>query len=52
MESVEDEWERVPDSQEDLDVLFIKYRPGQVAVSDLIAKAEENGFQAEIKDES
>ncbi len=50
MKSVEDEWTREIESDEDLDLLFIAYYSDKTIVKELIAKIEEHGFKAEVKD--
>lgn len=47
--SVEDEWEREIESDEDLDLLFITYQPQQVTIDELKQKIGEHGFTAELK---
>ena len=50
MRSVEDEWERELESDEDLDLLFVAYDPQQVTIETIIATIEEQGFSAEVKE--
>ena len=55
MVSVSDEWE-LDDAEleagEDLDLLFITYRPKEINVDDLIKKIAEHGFQAVEKNKT
>ena len=49
MESVEDEWERHLESDDDLDLLFVTYRADKITVASLMEKIETYGFKAEVK---
>lgn len=49
MESVEDEWEREMDSDEDLDLLFVKYNPDGVTIEKLKEVVVLHEFQVEVK---
>ena len=48
--SVEDEWEREIESEEDLDLLFLSYRPAEVTMDELIETIGSHGFTAEVKE--
>jgi hypothetical protein len=48
---VEDEWEREIEADEDLDLLFIKYRPDKITVEQLEQTIKEHGFSVEVKEE-
>lgn len=50
MESVEDEWERKIESDEDLDLLFVAYDSQQITVEKLIEMIFDHGFKAEVKE--
>ncbi len=49
MESVEDEWERELESQEDLDLLFATYNAQRVSVKEMRATLDKHGFNAVVK---
>lgn len=46
MLSVEDEWERELESEEDLDLLFVSCDFGKVTLEQLQATIKEHGFEA------
>ena len=48
METVEDEWERELEAEEDLDLLFVTYDANRLTVEQLLAKIEELGFEAKV----
>ena len=50
MASVEDEWERQIESEEDLDLLFVSYRPQEITIDELITTISDQGFTAEVKE--
>lgn len=50
MASVEDEWERELESEEDLDLLFVTYRPDQITLDELSRTIRDQGFTAEVKE--
>jgi hypothetical protein len=50
--SVEDEWERQIESDEDLDLLFVSYRPSEITIDQLMKTISEQGFTAEVKEEN
>ena len=50
MKSVEDEWERKMESDEDLDLLFVSYDAQLVTVDKLIEFIKEQGFEAKVKE--
>ena len=45
---MEDEWEREMISEEDLDLLFVKYDANRITVEQLLAKISEFGFEAKV----
>lgn len=47
---MEDEWERQPESDKDLDLLFVTYHADQITVEQLIEKIEEHGIKATVKE--
>lgn len=49
MTSVEDEWERELESEEDLDLLFVTYEPAKVSVEKIKHTMKAHGFDAEVK---
>ena len=55
MVSVEDEWERYPQSTENLDLLFVTYDPRKIGVEEMqktIADLAEPKFKAVIRDDA
>jgi copper chaperone CopZ len=50
--SVEDEWDRQIESEEDLDLLFVSYRPSDITIDQLMKTISEHGFTAEVKEEN
>ena len=38
------------ESEEDLDLLFLSYRPNQITLDELIKTISEHGFTAEVKE--
>jgi len=50
--SVEDEWERYPDSTEDLDLLFVTYDPGKISIEELKETITKHEFTAAIRDDA
>jgi hypothetical protein len=48
---VEDEWEREIESEEDLDLLFVRYRPKDITIDELKKTISEHGFTAEVNEE-
>lgn len=50
MESVEDEWKRFPESQEDLDLLFVAYDAGIITVERLQEEIKKQGFEPEVRE--
>jgi hypothetical protein len=46
---VEDEWEREIESDEDLDLLFVKYDSEQITIEKLLKTITAFGFKAEVK---
>ena len=48
---MEDEWEREIESDEDLDLLFIKYQPDKITIEQLQQTIQEHGFEAEVTEE-
>ncbi len=44
---VEDEWEREIESDEDLDLLFVKYDSEQITIEELLKTITAFGFKAE-----
>lgn len=50
MKSVEDEWERNLESEEDLDLLFVTYDADTITVDELIEKIETFGFKAVVQE--
>jgi hypothetical protein len=51
VESVEDEWERELESEEDLDLLFVTYQTDRITVDKLLETIQAHEFQVEVKDE-
>ena len=51
MESVEDEWERELESEEDLDLLFVTYDPRVVKLNVLEELVRSHQFSVEVKQE-
>ncbi len=49
---MEDEWEREIESDEDLDLLFVAFRPSVVSLGRLKETIAEHGFEAKVKPES
>ena len=52
MESVEDEWERGLESDDDLDLLFVTFDPKQINVAKMqktIRTTTEHNFEAKIR---
>jgi copper chaperone CopZ len=49
VESVEDEWERGLESDQDLDLLFVTYDPDKITLPQLMKKIEEHGFVGKVK---
>jgi len=47
---VEDEWERYPESEEDLDLLFVDYDADKITVAQLMETIKQHGFEAEVKE--
>lgn len=47
---MEDEWERELESEEDLDLLFIRFAPGQVTAEELEAAVKSHGFTVDLRD--
>ena len=47
---MEDEWEREMEADDDLDLLFIKYRPDRISAEQLQQTIKEHGFSAEVKE--
>ena len=47
---VEDEWEREIESDEDLDLLFVKYDSEQITIEKLLKTITEFGFKTEVKE--
>jgi len=47
---VEDEWERELVSEEDLDLLFVKYDANRITVEQLVQTIDEFGFEAKVSD--
>ena len=45
---VEDEWEREIESEEDLDLLFVKYDSEQITIEKLLQTITAFGFKAEV----
>ena len=55
MVSVEDEWERFPQSTENLDLLFVTFDPRKIGVEEMqktIANIAEPRFKAKIRDDA
>ena len=48
--SVEDEWERELESEEDLDLLFVTYETENVTVSKMIETIQQHEFEVQVKD--
>ena len=46
--SVEDEWERELESEEDLDLLFVTYDARRIKVDALLDKIREFGFEVKV----
>lgn len=49
MASVEDEWERELESDEDLDLLFVTYDPSEVSLEKMKNTIKAYGFEAEVR---
>ena len=47
---VEDEWEREIESDEDLDLLFVKYDSEQITIEKLLKTITAFGFKAAVKE--
>ena len=47
---VEDEWEREIESDEDLDLLFVKYDSEQITIEKLVKTITAFGFKAEVRE--
>ena len=50
--SVEDEWDRQIESDEDLDLLFVSYRTNDITIEQLMETISKHGFTAEVKKEN
>jgi hypothetical protein len=49
---VEDEWEREMESEEDLDLLFVSFKPQQVSLDLMLETIRGHGFEVEVKSEN
>jgi hypothetical protein len=50
VEWVEDEWERELVSEEDLNLLFVKYDANRITVLQLLETISEFGFEAKVSE--
>ena len=47
---MEDEWERAPESEESLDLLFVSFEEAQVTIDKMLDTIKEQGFEAEVRE--
>lgn len=47
---MEDEWQRLPESEESLDLLFVSYENAQVTIHKMLDAIKEQGFIAEVRE--
>lgn len=47
---MEDEWQRVPESEVSLDLLFVSFEEEQVTIDKLLGTIKEHGFEAEVRE--
>ena len=52
MVSVEDEWERYPQSTENLDLLFVTYDPKKIGIAELKDTITKRDFVVKIRDDA
>jgi hypothetical protein len=51
VESVEDEWERELESEQDLDLLFVTYETRRITIAKMLEMIHKHEFEVEVKDE-
>lgn len=47
---MEDEWEREPESEESLNLLFVTYRTGGVTIEEMLETIQNLGFAATVRE--